>query len=120
MLPFRHNVAMAAAWPGLDWENSQKVVWTAAALTGAMLIGALVIFLTDRWRRRPTQERLSANDQMAHFRHLYEKGELSPEEYTRIRGLLTERLKKEMEIAPAPQPESKPPEQPKPNGAASS
>ena len=59
-----------------------------------------VIALVDRWRRRTQSDTLRPSDQMAQFRTLYERGELSAEEYDRIRGLLTERLVREMEGVP--------------------
>jgi hypothetical protein len=123
MAVLRQTVATAAVWARLEFDP-QPALWTTIGLMGALLVGALAIYLTDRWRKRSPQERMSANDQMAHFRTLFDRGELSREEYDRIRGLLTERLKREMEVAPAPPPEtkppeSKPPEPPKLNGPAS-
>jgi len=88
-----------------------------------------VIYLTDRWRRRQDpSSACDANEQMASFRVLYERGELSRDEFERIRNKLTGRLRKEVDPntaaaepaqsppndeAPAPEkPPSPPPDSP--------
>jgi hypothetical protein len=99
--------------------NERFVLWSSAlAVIGVLLLGALVIAWMERWRKRPEQDKLTASDQMAQFRELYERGELSPEEFTRIRSLLGDRLKEELDL-PATMPgepplPGSPPEQPKP------
>jgi hypothetical protein len=96
------------------WGDIRFLLATVA-LVALLLLGALVIWLADRWRKRPAS-RESAGDQLAHFRRLYERGEISAEEFIRIRDLLTARLMKELEPPP---PESPPgPQPPKPNGPA--
>ena len=76
-------------------------LWLTLALVAVILFGALVIVWLDRWRRRSDSERLSANDQLANFRELYEKGQLGQEEFERIRALLSEELCRELDV-PAP------------------
>jgi hypothetical protein len=79
-----------------------RLLGAGLVLVVLLLLGALVIAWVDRWRRRPSQVRLDPRDQLAHFRTLYEDGEISAEEFNRIRGLLTERMMKEMDVAAAP------------------
>jgi hypothetical protein len=100
-------------------EAAQRsLLWiTALAVIGAILLGAAVLAWVDRWRKRTDQDRLSANDQMAHFRQLYERGEISPEEFTRIRALLGERIKQELDVptptlTPLDEPPPEPPREP--------
>jgi hypothetical protein len=101
---------------GPIWADT-RIFWLFLAIVGVLLLGALIIWLMDRWRKRPPPQ-VSAGDQLAHFRRLYERGEISAEEFTRIRDLLTARLMKELEPPPPP-PESPPgPQTPKPNGPA--
>src|SRR5205807_2092457 len=101
-------------------EAPRQLLWPSLALIAALLLLALVVALIDRWRKpRSPAERLTTQDQLAHFRTLYERGELSPEEYGRIHGVLAERLKKEIDElgtssaaptepnAPAPSPKGK-------------
>ena len=81
-----------------DWG----AVWPWAALIiGALVLGSLIIYLADRWRKRPVQERLSANEQLSLYRELYERGELTQEEYDRIRAKLGKHLRQEL-APPAP------------------
>jgi hypothetical protein len=57
-------------------------------LAGALLLAAIAIAVASRWRRRPGDERLTPTDQLSHFRSLYERGEISAEEFHRLRTLL--------------------------------
>jgi hypothetical protein len=88
------------------------------ALVIALLIGVLVVALVDRWRKRTAMsERMSPGQQLTHFRQLYDRGELSREEFERIRALLGERLRQDLHLPgarpaepaqPAPAPNSGP------------
>ena len=78
-LPF-----LRAAWP----------------LMVALLVGALIIYLVDRWRRRPPQPAAEANDQLAHFRSLYERGEMTREEFDNVKARLTGQLRRELNVPP--------------------
>ncbi len=105
----------AAVW---DRERFLQVLGYTLLFMGAVLIAALVLAWVDRWRKRPFEKGTSAGDQLAHFRALYERGELSPEEFTRIRGLLGERLRQEMAVPapPAPTPPAQSSGSPPPPG----
>jgi hypothetical protein len=94
-----------------------RFFWATLALVGTLLFAALVIWLVDRWRKRSPRVP-SSGDQLTHFRRLYEQGEISAEEFARIRGLLTERLIQEL-AAPSPSSEPAAPPPPRPNGPAS-
>lgn len=85
-------------------DVSRQLLWTSLAFAGVLLLLALVVALLERWRKRSPQERLSAGDQLAHFRELYEQGELSREEYARLHALLSERIREEMEVEIPPAP----------------
>ncbi len=111
---------------GIDswWDSVSprtKYVLTFILLVVVLLLGALVVALVTRWRRQTdTCERLSANEQLAHFRSLYEQGVLSPEEFERLRGLLGEQLRQEMDVqAPPEGPVQAPPQLPNPPGDSS-
>jgi hypothetical protein len=78
------------------------VLWTTLALVVALMLAALVLAIVDHWRkRRARSDRLSPGEQLSHFRSLYEKGELSREEYERIRTLLGGRLREELQLPAA-------------------
>jgi len=81
------------------------ILWVTLALVAALLLGALIIIWVERWRKRPADQRLSASDQLAHFRRLYDQGLISHAEFVRIRDLLSERMRQEMAIPPPALPE---------------
>jgi hypothetical protein len=117
------EASMDAAWQALAkadparpplWDP--RLLWLTLALAAILLIGALMIAWIDRWRKRSGTERLSAKDQLANFRSLYEKGQLSQEEFERIRTLLSRQLRHELDVPAGPPgagPEQRP-ETPKP------
>jgi hypothetical protein len=87
--------------PPQDWQF--PILKAALPLLVALLVGALVLYFVDRWRKRPPSASLEANDQLTHFRSLYERGEMTREEYERVKGLLTGELRRELNV-PAPPP----------------
>jgi hypothetical protein len=93
---------LAQGAPRVDWLET---LWATLALVGALLVGAFLIWWVDRWRKRSAESTESPNDQLAHFRALYDQGELSPEEFERIRHLLGKRLRQELDVAQPPPPE---------------
>ena len=96
-----------------------RLLWSTVALVAAILIGALIIAVFERWRKRPVNFRPDPNDQLAEFRSLYDRGEISREEFDRIRNLLGERLRDALDV-PATQPSSAPPNPPEPPGPPTS
>ena len=72
------------------------------ALAAIILVGAVVIALLDRWRKRGEPAPLTANDQLATFRQLYEQGKLSQEEFERLRNRLAGKLGKELDVPARP------------------
>jgi hypothetical protein len=76
-----------------------RLLWATLGLIGCLLLGALIIWWVDRWRKRSREAEDSSGDQLAHFRELYEQGNLSAEEFERIRGLLGKRLRQELDVS---------------------
>jgi hypothetical protein len=114
---------MVAAWQLLvnaqppaaprPWADP-RLLWTSLALAGLILLGALVIAWLKRWRRCSEPESLTANEQLARFRDLYETGDLSQAEFERIRAKLAVQLLQELgdsakPAAPGVQHEPQPP-----------
>lgn len=94
------QTALAALWAA-DSSRNLTILWTSLPIIGAMLIGAGIIAWVKRWREQPRSFNLTASDELAHFRSLYDKGELSAEEFTRLQTVLGERIKKELDIPAA-------------------
>jgi hypothetical protein len=108
-----------------DTPRTQLLV-TSLCLAAALLVGAFVIALVHRWRRRSSlAEDLSPSAQLAQFRSLYEKGAISQEEFERLRNLLGAQMREDLGVpAPAPEKPASPPAQhpdegPKNNGQPS-
>lgn len=90
--------AVVATCLGVRVQNLKlELLWAFLPLIGVLLLAAVIISWAKQWRKRPTSEQWTANDQLAHFRTLYERGQLSPAEFERIRARLAKRLRQEME-----------------------
>jgi hypothetical protein len=88
-----------------------QLIWAALPLIGALLAGALILYVIDRWRKRVAEDEEAAcapNDQLSHFRTLYERGEMSREEFEKVKALLAGQLRREMNV-PGPAPTPAPP-----------
>src|SRR5207302_3991847 len=118
-------LALAEASQAGEQAWRHQLLWAGPAIAGLLLLAALVVAWVKRWSRRSSPTLLTAGDQLAHFRTLYERGELSPEEFGRLRALLTERMRNEVEAREVPAPAAAPPPapgttlQPRPDGPAS-
>ena len=90
-----------------------------------LLLAALILAWVRRLNKRRAAFKLNAGDQLAQFRVLYERGELSADEFQRLRSLLTERMQRELAAQQAPPDIASAPavvqvERPKDNGPAGS
>ncbi len=85
-----------------------EIIYGVAGLVGAMLIGAIAISLTDKWRKRATAPAHDATDMLTNYRDMYEHGEITEAEYTELRRKVADKVKN----APAPVA----PPQPDPSG----
>jgi hypothetical protein len=79
--------------------------WVLVGLLAAALIGgAVVLLVVDRWRKRAMIEEKKSGEELTSFRAMYERGEITEEEYTKLRQRVAERVKK----APAAPPPNGP------------
>jgi hypothetical protein len=81
-----------------------ELLWALLPLVGALLLGAVILSWAKQWRKRAAPTPSSANEQLAHFRTLYERGELKPDEFERVRARLAEHLRAEMAATPGEEP----------------
>ncbi len=82
-----------------DPLGSPEVMWGTAGLAVALLAGALLVYLADRWRKGNAVSKTDATGELTEFRRMYESGEITQEEYTRLRDRVAQRVK-----APPPVP----------------
>jgi hypothetical protein len=78
-----------------------RIAWSIVGLAVVLILGAILIALVDRWRRRPGADTILPSDQLESFRVLYERGEISEDEYNRIRTRLLNEIKGKPKAAPA-------------------
>ena len=92
-----------------------ELLFYGTCLAVALAAAALVIELVRRWTRKGDRT-LSASDQLAHYRTLYKRGEISQEEFDRLRAVLGGELLPGAKPAPprppAPKPTDVPPAPP--------
>jgi hypothetical protein len=77
--------------PRTGWDG--RLLLPGLYLVGALLIGAAVIAMVNRWRRVPRSETVTASEQLTEFRTLYENGQMSREEFERVRTLLSTQIR---------------------------
>jgi hypothetical protein len=63
-------------------------------IVGALCAAAIVLAIASRWRKSGGDDRLSASDQLAQYRTLFERGEISEEEYESLRRVLGGELRR--------------------------
>jgi hypothetical protein len=74
--------------------KEQRLLLWVSVLVGVLLLGAVLISRLDRWRKRQmeeTEDEVETAEQVGTFRALYERGELSKEEYDRVLRRVAER-----------------------------
>jgi hypothetical protein len=83
-------------------EAAWKIFWTIVVLIVIVIItGGLIMFIT-RWTKQTKSAAEAYGDDRASFKVLYERGELTEEEYQKIRARLGQKLKEKIkeEIKP--------------------
>ena len=82
---------------GNPWDRPELLYGTAA-LAAALLVGGLVLYVVDRWRKRGAgPDGDPGMTELTGFRGMLEHGEITEDEYNRLRNKVATRMK-----APAP------------------
>ena len=106
-------LAQAAPPRGSPFERPE-VLWGTAGLAAALFLGALVVYVVDRWRKRDGLRDRAAGGELTTFRAMYERGEITDEEYARLRQKVADRVKPPPAAAEAPPPAAGTPPPPAP------
>ncbi len=80
---------LAQGQPRLRLDNPELLIATVALML-VLLLAAGIFALLERWKRRQMEESLE-EDPLTHYRQLLEAGELSQQEYAKIRSQLAEK-----------------------------
>jgi len=84
---------------GGDPFRNPDVIWGIAGLALALLAGAFLVYLTDKWRKRVAAQSVDTSQELTEFRRMFERGEITEEEYAKLRDRVAQRVK-----APPPVP----------------
>jgi hypothetical protein len=88
-----------AARPDKDPLRQPEVIWGTVALALALFAGAFIIWLVDRWRKRLGQNQASL-DELSEYRQMLEHGEITEEEYQRLRAKVSRRIRSAAQASP--------------------
>lgn len=78
-------------WADLTKEE-KLFIWTGA-LAGVILVAAVVLGRVERWRKRQMGDVDDRPEHVGSFREMYERGELSKEEYDKVLRRVAEKAK---------------------------
>lgn len=91
---------------GNPWDRPELLYGTAA-LAAALLLGGLVLYVVDRWRKRGAgPDGDPGMTELTGFRGMLERGEITEDEYHRLRKKVATRMKAPPPAAPAGAPTS--------------
>jgi hypothetical protein len=62
-------------------------------IAAALVVGAVAVWAVDRWRKRFTSGVGRSGEELTSFRAMYERGEITEEEYNRVRTKVASRVK---------------------------
>ncbi|QDU18207.1 SHOCT domain-containing protein [Urbifossiella limnaea] len=79
--------------PGTPWEKPE-LLYASLAIAAALLAGGVVIYFVDRWRKSGLAPGTADGAaELTGFRGMLERGEITEEEYARLRQKAAARLK---------------------------
>ena len=104
--------------PGGSPFERPEIIWGTAGLAGALLVGAAVVYFVDRWRKQAAIQQKADGAELTEFREMYARGEITEEEYAKLRLKVAQRVKPPTPAGPAtPGPSgTEPGPPPSPNG----
>jgi hypothetical protein len=75
--------------------DDPRLVIAGAMFAGCLFVAAMIIALVKKWRKKQDVVLPSASDQLSEYRALFEAGNLSKEEFERIRERLMKQIRQE-------------------------
>src|SRR5262249_9174561 len=115
---FSPSVLLGAEKGVLDFFDP-RLLLAGGMLSGSLLLFAIILVLVKRWRKKQEVIMPSTSEQLNSYRQLFDEGDLTKEEFNRIRARLLERMRKETGLedklaAPTETAAEKAPAEPKP------
>ena len=91
---FSPGILLGAEKGVLDFFDP-RLLLAGGMLSGSLLLFAIILVLVKRWRKKQEAVMPSASEQLNSYRQLLDEGDLSKEEFDRIRTRLLDRMRKE-------------------------
>jgi hypothetical protein len=111
--------AILSVFSGLRRLPLGEVDWTlrlwVLGLVGLLLLGALIVAIVSHWRKSDGRRGPTADEELAQFRAMYDRGEISKEEFQKLRSVLGGRIRAQLGTLKHPEvesPERRPPAAP--------
>ena len=79
---------LAALLAAKNALEDPRTLWAVGIFIGVLLLGAAVLALVERWRKKQISDYKGEKDPLTTYREMYRRGELSKEEYAKIRQKL--------------------------------
>ncbi len=108
-------LALLAATPKADRAFTQSIeFWVSVGLLVLiLLVGAIVLYFTDVWRKRQLAPGRDSTEALSTFREMYERGEITEAEYHAVRDRVAAQMRQEVmagrpgaPVATSPEPTS--------------
>lgn len=81
--------------PLLGYTDGSLRFWVLV-LVGLLLASALIVSIVQRWRDKPGRLSPTADEELSQYRRMYERGEITHEEFQRLRMFLGGRIRARM------------------------
>jgi hypothetical protein len=95
-------IALAWAVPIPALTKEQRLILWVSVLVGVLVVGGVIMARVDAWRKRQMADKDDSPEHLGSFRAMYERGELSKEEYDKVLRRMAVR------VGAKPKPESAP------------
>jgi len=77
--------------PVLALSKEERLFLWIGVFAGVILVGAAILSRVDRWKKRQLEDLDDTPEQIGSFRAMFERGEISKEEYDRVLRRMAER-----------------------------
>src|SRR4051812_46129088 len=77
-----------------DPLSRPEIVWGTLGITAVLLVGAVAIYVADKWRKRTAAGARNDAESLTSYRDMYEAGEITEAEYAELKRRLAEKVKK--------------------------
>jgi hypothetical protein len=94
----------------LDWApllamtKEERLILWVSVLLGVLVLGGMFIARLDRWRKRQMEGQDDTSEHISSFREMYERGELTREQYDQVLRRMAERAGAKPKPVPATTP----------------